>query len=268
MATLGDFLSCNRYEYGLSRTHTRIGDKVLKIFPGSYSITGDDLDKFYDIYYNHIFNLEFDEYLTELQGYDSPLVIDLDFRYDTSITERQHTQDHIIDIIMECCEYLKEYYDLIDIPIEVFVMEKPQPNCLANKTKDGVHILFNFATDRGISVLVRNALINKIKKEKWFDDLPLTNTVEDVIDEGVIKGKCNWLMYGSKKPTDKHPYKVVNKYSIINDEYKSVAFNLEKDFKTLCVRSGVHLKLNFKEDLSIEQIATWEKACQRLGKKN
>jgi P4 family phage/plasmid primase-like protien len=263
MPTLRDYLKMNVAGKGEGITHTRIADKELKIYGGIYNISD---DKFYDIYYNQVFNLELDEYLTEKQSFDnSPLVLDLDFRYDTSITERQHSKDHILDIIMESYEYLKEYYDLNDIPIEVFVMEKPQPNCLADKTKDGVHILFNFATDRGLSVLIRNALINKIKKEKWFDDLPLTNTVEDVIDEGVIKGQCNWLMYGSKKPTDKHPYKVVNKYSIINDKINNLDFNLENDFKTLCIRSGVHLKLKFKEDLSREQIATWELTCMSLS---
>jgi P4 family phage/plasmid primase-like protien len=268
MVTLGEYLKMNTAGKGESFTHTRIPDKELKIYGGIYNISNVMREEFYKIYYNNVFNLEFGEYLTEKQNIDDcPIVIDLDFRYLNTITERQHTEDHILDIIMECYEYLKEYYDLNDIPIEVFVMEKPQPNCLPDKTKDGVHILFNFATHKGISVLVRDALIKKIKEAKWFDDLPLTNTVEDVIDEGVINAGCNWLMYGSKKPEDKHPYKVVNKYSIINDEYKSVAFNLEKDFKTLCVRSGVHLKLKVREDLSIEQNANFEKACQRLGKK-
>jgi hypothetical protein len=268
MATLGEYLKINVAGKGEGITHTRITNKELKIYGGIYNISNDMREEFYDIYYNHIFNLEFVEYLTEKQPIDDcPIVIDLDFRYSNTITERQHTEDHIIDIIMECNYYLKEYYDLIGVPIEVFVMEKPQPNCLTDKTKDGVHILFNFATHKGISVLIRDALIKKTKEAKWFDDLPLTNTVEDVIDEGVINAVCNWLMYGSKKPTDKHPYKVVNKYSIINDEIKSVAFNLEKDFKTLCVRSGVHLKLKVREGLSREQIANFEKACQRLGKK-
>jgi hypothetical protein len=48
-------------------------------------------------------------------------------------------------------------------------------------------------------------LIKEIKN--IWNDLPITNSWEDVIDESVIKGYSNWQLYGSKKP-GKEDYKL------------------------------------------------------------
>ena len=33
-----------------------------------------------------------------------------------------------------------------------------------------------------------------------WEDLPLTNTWDSVLDEGISTGKTNWQMFGSRKP--------------------------------------------------------------------
>jgi hypothetical protein len=74
-------------------THTRIPDKELNIYAGSYIIPREELDTFYSLYYNHIFEKKCKEYLTEKQlETGGPMAVDFDFRYNNNIIERQHTR--------------------------------------------------------------------------------------------------------------------------------------------------------------------------------
>ena len=43
-------------------THTRIGNKELNVYGGVYTINGDNLNNFYDIYYQHVFTNKKQEY--------------------------------------------------------------------------------------------------------------------------------------------------------------------------------------------------------------
>ena len=52
-SNLDDYLKSNTTTKGSPFTHTRIGDKVLKIYGGSYSIR--DNKKFIDTYYEKVF---------------------------------------------------------------------------------------------------------------------------------------------------------------------------------------------------------------------
>ena len=66
-------------------THTRIPDKSLNIYGGTYSIPLDiksEVKDFYKKYYEHVFENGQPEYLTERQLVDNgPILIDLDMRY-------------------------------------------------------------------------------------------------------------------------------------------------------------------------------------------
>ena len=70
--------------------------------------------------------------MTEKQLIENgPILIDLDLRYESSVSERQHQQDHIVDCIM--C-YADEINNLLNIDqkvsIPIFVFEKEGVNCL------------------------------------------------------------------------------------------------------------------------------------------
>jgi len=184
-------------------THTRIGDKTLNIAGGSYKINDGDWKKFMEQYYEHVFVKGNKDYLTEKQLLDGgPIMVDIDMRYDPSITSKQHTKDHIVDIVML---YLDKINELLDVTtgatVEVFVMEKDGVNPLDNKTKDGIHIIIGVQMHRALQVLLRKKVLAEIKN--IWDDLPITNTWEDVLDEGVTKGFVNWQLYGSRKPGNK-----------------------------------------------------------------
>jgi P4 family phage/plasmid primase-like protien len=155
-----------------------------------------------DLYYQHVFVQGQVEYLTEKQLQENgPILIDIDLRYDIAITTKQHSKDHIIDAIILYAEKIKQLLDISEgARIEVFVMEKADVNTLENKTKDGIHIIIGVQMHKALQVLLRKKVLPELKN--IWDDLPITNEWEDVLDEGVTKGFVNWQMYGSRKPAN------------------------------------------------------------------
>ena len=83
-------------------THTRIGNKQLNIFPGSYYIDLKIQTTFFKLYSNKVFGKNPQkEYITESQDRinGGPILIDFDFRFDSNIDTRQYKSTHINDLI-------------------------------------------------------------------------------------------------------------------------------------------------------------------------
>ena len=79
-------------------THTRIPDKDLNIYGGSYSFENEK--EFYEILNDHLFVKKQKEYLTEKQIENGTFIIDLDFRCShNDIKTRQHTKQDISNIL-------------------------------------------------------------------------------------------------------------------------------------------------------------------------
>ena len=198
---------------GKSPTHTRIGDKEFNIYGGSFAF--DNEDPFYEGLYKHIFVDGKKEYLTEKQLENGTFVIDLDFRYCHDVSTRQHTKEHIQDIVFLFNETLKKYVT-IEKPFRCYVMEKPNVNRLADGsvTKDGIHLFYDFELNDTIKQVIRSDVIKEIPD---VIDLPLINSWEDVIDEGVIKRACNWNIYGCSKPNNER-YQVTDVFEMDFDQ--------------------------------------------------
>ena len=226
-------------------THTRIPDKENNIFPGSFIIPKEELNIFYELYYNSIFVKKKKEYLTERQIVGGPMVVDFDFRYSSDILTRQHNKEHISDMICEYLEQLKQCYLITpDEKFEVFIFEKPNVNRLTDGslTKDGIHMLIGLQVDNAMQCLIREKMINKLA-EMW-SDLPLINTFESVLDEGISKGQTNWQLFGSRKPGNE-AYELTYHYVIsidpsddefMMDEEVVNNFDLKKNFAKLSVQ--------------------------------
>ena len=181
-------------------THTRIGDKELNIYGGAYVVPKEDLSVFHSLYYDHVFVKNNKEYLTEKQIENGPLVVDFDFRYSHDTETRQHTKEHIQDMVLLYLEEIKEYFVFEENkPFDVFIFEKPNVNRLADGsvTKDGIHMIIGIQVDNILQTMIRDKVISKLP-EIW--DLPLINTWESVLDEGISKGTTNWQLFGSRKP--------------------------------------------------------------------
>jgi len=205
-ANVADFVS----------THTRMPDKDLNIYGGSWCIKPEELPEFWNLHYDYV-SQGGDTYFTEKQlEHGGCFAIDLDFRYSYDVTTRQHTKDNITDIVILYSEKIKKYYFVEpNVPINVFIMEKPNVNRLADGslTKDGIHIIFGLQVDYEMQQIIRKAVIKEIPN---ILDLPIINDWESVFDEGISKGKTNWTLYGSKKPGNE-AYELKYHYQLILD---------------------------------------------------
>lgn len=265
------------------RTHTRIGSKELNVFGGSYHISGDDLDEFYKLYYQAVFVEKKKEYLTEIQINEGPILVDFDFRYDnTEITERQHTQEHIQDMIQLYLEELKEIFNFTDdTPFDIYVMEKPDVNILQDKpiTKDGIHMIIGIKTDHTVQMILRDRIIEKIK-DVW-GELPLKNESENeenlwenVLDKTISSGHTGWQLFGSQKPGHE-AYKLTHymtvKYNKEENDFdfdvKNVnKFDYKKNFAKLTARNSDNPSFELTEKVMEEYEKRKEEEKNKIKK--
>jgi len=236
---LNEFLSKHnansekREGVNISLTHTRIPSKELGIYGGSYIIPKEMEAVFWALYHGAVFVNGKMEYLTEKQlETGGPILLDFDFRYSYDVESRQHTKEHIIDIInLVYLELLKEFFVFEENkPFPIYVFEKPDVNRLADKslTKDGVHIIIGIQMEHSLQMLLRKKVLTKIH-EIW--DLPLINGWDAVLDEGISKGTTNWQVFGSRKPGNM-AYELTQYYSITYDSSDGEFMMDEKDVKT------------------------------------
>lgn len=191
-------------------THTRI--KSSKTPGGCFLIAPGRMTDFYECYATELHS-GIEHHMTEKQqAEDAPLLVDLDMRFADNVKERQHTHGHVVDCVMLYAESILEFCDVPEgTEFSVYVMEKPNVNVQSGVTKDGVHLVFGLRLPRGVQLALREAMIPRLA-DAW-DDLPLTNSWEDVIDIAVAKGGTNWQLYGSNKPGHK-PYSITSIMSL------------------------------------------------------
>jgi P4 family phage/plasmid primase-like protien len=228
-------------------THTRIGDKDTKIYGGAYYIPAEQLPTFYKLYCDDIFNKKKMEFLTEKQlDGNGPILIDFDFRYNYDVSIRQHTPENIQDLIILYLEELKHFFVFQEgCVFNIFILEKPNINRVADKniTKDGIHIVIGIQMDHIMQTMLRENILKKIAN--IFENLPLTNNWESVLDEGITKGSTNWQLFGSRKPGN-DAYQLTQHYVISYDkndgefsmdEKEVKKFNIFENFATLTAQN-------------------------------
>ena len=234
-------------------THTRIGDKEKNIFGGVYNI--ENIDEFYKKYHEQVFKKGNKEYLTERQLIeDGPLLIDVDFRFKNDIKKRIVTNDHILDLIMLYMTKISEIYNIANhTKIDVYVTQKESPNYLEDKTKDGIHLVICIKMHKAVQSFIRKELLSQI--QSMWDDIPYTNSIEELIDEGVCKGHVNWQLYGSQKPNNK-PYRLTQcltlEFSEEDDywnvkQHKLASINILQHLKIMSARNSNNQEFSLKD---------------------
>lgn len=210
---LQEFLKSKNTKVKEEITHTRIPDKTLKVYGGSYNITEADRPEFFAAYYNEVFVNHRMEYLTEKQMEVGPLAIDIDFRY--AAAERAYTPEHVVDFIDLVLYELTQLF-VIRASFPIYVFEKASINVQPDIIKDGIHLIFGINMDRTCKEMLRNILLNRINT--IWDDVKknITNSWESVLDEGVMKATTNWQLYGSRKP-GYQPYQLTKVYECKKD---------------------------------------------------
>jgi len=236
-------------------THTRLKDADLGVKGGAYLISESELDNFYKNYYNHVFVEGKQEFLTEIQLPDAgPLLVDFDFKYDVGVEERQHTKNHVVDMVLLYMNVLKKVLHIDSgTEIPVFVFEKETVNCKTDLTKDGIHMIIGIHMERKQQMYVRSAILSELPSV--WSDLPVTNSWEDIIDNSITTGKTGWQLYNSRKPGCKcyllkyHFALKLDEVSNWNFLEKKVSdFKFDKDFKLLTARYTGHQSFRLVEE--------------------
>jgi hypothetical protein len=249
-------------------THTRIGDKDLNIYGGKYFIPENELLTFYKLYHEHVFINKNPEYLTEKQLENSPILIDIDMRYRYEVTSKQHTKEHIIDMFML---YMNKILKICNIndgdEFPIYIMEKDNVNIIEDKyTKDGIHVIIGASCNFNVKQLIREAVMYELK-ESW-NDLPLINTCEDLLDKGVCKGEVNWQMFGSCKPNNE-TYKLKYHYKLVwnqnNDDWDITEYDINKFI--LSVKNLKLLSAQYTNYKTIQPKGEWIERANNLNKK-
>ena len=204
---LFNFLDEHKIEKGKVHTHTSMGKPT-----GAFFIGNDKLDYFYELYEKALFNGH-DLHITEKHEDFGPLIVDLDFKYENTITTRQHTEEHVKNIVDL---YVSEIIDIFDIErtdkkLLCFVFEREQcysfKSSTINITKDGIHFIFpNIICRPAEQHIIRDKLLKEKKIGQILSDIPIKNQISDVVDKAVIESSP-WLLFGSKKPNCE-PYKL------------------------------------------------------------
>ena len=263
---LSDFLAkhsiCNNNNNeNLEVTHTRIGSKDHNVYGGKFHIESNDLPLFFRLYYEDIFVRKKKEYLTEKQLNDcGPILVDFDFRYNYDVTSRQHTSEHISDMIQLYLDELKEillFQDKETFPI--FIMEKPHVNRVQDKniTKDGIHMIIGIQMAHTLQLLLREKILKKLP-EIW--DLPLIEDYNKVLDEGISKGTTNWQLIGSQKPgneTYKLTYYTIASIDLTDNEFMTIPqsvidFDFNSNLYLLSAQNKNHIKFEINPKIMDE----------------
>ena len=133
-----NFLDEHIVEHGKVHTHTSMCNPK-----GAYFIKSNELDIFYQLYEKALFEGN-ELHITEKHEEISPMIIDLDFRYELETFERKHDETYIKKIIDL---YINEICDVFDINkgdkrLSSFVFERDEIYKIKGITKDGIHIMF------------------------------------------------------------------------------------------------------------------------------
>jgi len=215
-----------RYVKGSAFTHTCMKG-------GTYYIQSEEMDQFYKLYTNDLLNNK-DLHITEKHSDIAPVLIDFDFRFDPSQTDRKYNIEMIDKAVKLYVEKISQY---VETPkdVEVYVMEKTAPKLVKETIKDGIHIIIsNIVTRPSVQLVVRENLLQQFKE--IFEPMNCSNTIEDIFDECVID-KNNWLMLGSKKP-DNEPYVITHHWTINNNEKTENEIGNVADYvKVLSIRN-------------------------------
>ncbi len=226
-------------------THTSIGDPG-----GAWHISDEYLEHFYSMYGEICFKFNVNCHLTERHKEVSPILIDLDFRYDLEHPNRLFDIEFIKNIVKLYNRIIKEsYVEIPDNLLESYVLLKKNPIKDGEKYKDGIHIVYPYlVTKPDIQTWIRKTLIKDWKNElkEIFSHIHCTNEFCDIFDDKVIYD-TNWQLYGSKKPGN-IPYTLSyildSDCNIIENDYLKTDYETNKKLiKLFSIRNKNETKL-------------------------
>ena len=256
-----------------------------KPWTGKYKISEEDYGKFLEIAHNHVFVHGQAHSLVEKHKAQSPILIDLDFRYASGgPLRRRFTDEQIRAFVAAYADALAHFFHQIKtedgepVKLQFFVSLKPAPELDAAKDqhKDGIHVVCpSITTTPDTQYAIRGYLLQTGVIDRIFGETGMTNPAQDCLDVSVI-ARNNWCLYGCSKP-DKAWYKVENAYSVdIPESYTEelTSDNLEEEsldqwstmdlIKLLSLRVGHNTCTNLEQREAVEP--EWVNLLQKYSK--
>lgn len=211
--TLVAFLNARNSPRGQKETHLSFAHDNNQRIPGRMMIGEDELDRFFELYIDWVDTCGEKICIVEKSTETSPLRVDLDFLYDSSIQKNQHTRAQVEAFVSAYIEEARKYLVFPQL-VDIYVSEKKKPTLKKGLMSGGLHILVpSLRTHKYIELKIRENLVKRMAE--FFGDLPLVDKKwESVYDKGVAARSANWMLPGAAK-SDGLPYliKYVGYYS-------------------------------------------------------
>ena len=106
-------------------------------------------------------------------------------------------------------------------------------------------------------MMLREYILRKHSIDNILSELPLQNDYKSVIDKGIVTGKTNWQLYGSRKPGNE-AYELVQhwnmKYDAEDNEFEYTdmmddTINHHEIFDLISARKSDNARFELKEDV-------------------
>lgn len=179
-----------------------------------YFIEGEDLDQFYDVYNQVIYEGGIAG-ITEKPEEVVPLIVDVDFRcpLDNGV-KRYYKPKHIKELISIYHEIIAEIAEEPnDKMFYCCVLEKTVPVQYQGRCKDGFHLHFPyFFTEQWVQKeYIRTEVVKRVQERKTLADIPMLEPIDKVFDKNIPA--VTWLMYGSRKDVRAESYQLTKRYN-------------------------------------------------------
>ena len=187
---LGAFLKVRQAARGTPHRFT----SALKPF-GSYWVAKLDMARFYDLYTS---DLEAGKSmrLTERQGAEGPVVVDIDLRYPLEVEERRYSAETVRSVAMAYQKSLRGHMTVTEEQQLCYVLERSSgPYQTEKVTRDGFHLVFPHArTGKALKQRLREEAVASCGEA--LKATGSQTSVQEMVDGKVV----NWYVYGSGKP--------------------------------------------------------------------
>ncbi len=269
---LREFLLTRTAERGKPCSFTGMGE-----VKGRWMIKDTDYSTFLDLLHDYLFKQRgrpqnfIEQRRTD--GY-SPLLIDLDFKYDpVGAITRRFDDTHINAFVRLYIDILREFYDLtIFEELRFFVCLRPLPyeqkkvGAQGKRViKDGIHIECpDLILHSEHQQIIRHAMMDIHAISTAFDGTEYTNPDGDVYDEAVLS-RNGWFFYGESKP-DIPAYKLHTVYCYNPDE-DTFKEQSPKEYDTRELLELLSIRYNIETDdipVREETFDTWNSIKQKL----
>lgn len=190
---------------------------------GAFHVPNYALDDFFRLYRKAFLAGE-DLHLTEKhRSAANMIVMDIDLKFSCPPADRLVTPAHVDELARSLADIIKTYVDLDpDQTFRIFVTQKPAPVAYKDGSKDGLHLV--------VPDVVVRASVHHLIRADWlpcvqrvFEGIKPSNHVNDIVDEAVID-RNNWMMYGSRKPSQE-PYLCTRVYGCTRNDTIARAYD-------------------------------------------